>query len=492
MPETVVEKQLSEIWRQQRIRPAGLATEGGKPVTIIYPGRTNDNRGGDYCDAVILVDGRKVTGDVELHVKSGDWTGHGHHHDARYNGVVLHVVWRSTGGPTVLENGTEVPVLELHERVAAEAPEITGAAGVLSGKRGRACLGAGVDGGERVVALLDELGDARFRANAETYGSQMAASEPGQVLFEGIMAALGYARNKAPFRELARRLPLRTLEAILSGMKGESESGCATRVRDVMLRVAGLVSREHGCAGPETTVAPACIVQPGGRGAASEHIRAMSANDWNLCRVRPNNSPAVRIGAASRLLSRYREMGVQTGLLDAVSEALGRPCGYLRKALLVAGVGQQRIDEIIANVLLPFAWAFGRACGERRLCRTAQALYREQRRLATNCLEKHMVGQLGLQHRQVNSARRQQGLIHIYKTRCSRGRCDGCPLAESEAGDDIDIESVGLAAQQTEVTAGGNHRRVVGTKGRRRYQHRQRRGFHDALTEPAIGGHAAS
>ena len=47
------ERQLSEIWRDQRFDTSALRTEDGQPVTIIYPGRLNDDRGGDFCDAVI-------------------------------------------------------------------------------------------------------------------------------------------------------------------------------------------------------------------------------------------------------------------------------------------------------------------------------------------------------------------------------------------------------------------------------------------------------
>jgi len=42
-----------------------------------------------------------------------------------------------------------------------------------------------------------------------------------------------------------------------------------------------------------------------------------------------------------------------------------------------------------------------------------------------------MKNQLGLDSRLVNSAQRQQGLIHIYNSLCTQGRCDSCPLGKA-------------------------------------------------------------
>ena len=43
----------------------------------------------------------------------------------------------------------------------------------------------------------------------------------------------------------------------------------------------------------------------------------------------------------------------------------------------------------------------------------------------TNTVESHMKAQFGLQSTQVNSAQRQQGLLHLYKKWCTQGRCEG-------------------------------------------------------------------
>ncbi|HEY87354.1 MAG TPA: hypothetical protein G4O06_04945 [Dehalococcoidia bacterium] len=42
-------------------------------------------------------------------------------------------------------------------------------------------------------------------------------------------------------------------------------------------------------------------------------------------------------------------------------------------------------------------------------------------------MERNMCNQLGLDNSLVKSAQQQQGLIHIYNTLCSQGKCYCCP-----------------------------------------------------------------
>ena len=93
-------------------------------------------------------------------------------------------------------------------------------------------------------------------------------------------------------------------------------------------------------------------------------------------------------------------------------------------------LGRRRAADIIVNILLPFAFAWGEVTSQKELMQKALDLYRSYPKLAENSIEKHMKNQLGLSNNLVNSARRQQGLIHIYNTLCSQGKCNCCPLGE--------------------------------------------------------------
>ena len=177
----------------------------------------------------------------------------------------------------------------------------------------------------------------------------------------------------------------------------------------------------------------------------------MSEDDWHLFKVRPSNFPTRRIAAMSYLLLRYREKGILEELVNKLGEA-PVDTGYngLEKALRVttdgywanhldfglpsrmsipALLGEGRAADIVVNVLLPFAAAWGRLTARPELARKALDLYRHYPKLAVNTVERHMRNQLGISRYLVNSAQRQQGLIHIYKTLCSQGKCHDCPIS---------------------------------------------------------------
>ena len=71
--------------------------------------------------------------------------------------------------------------------------------------------------------------------------------------------------------------------------------------------------------------------------------------------------------------------------------------------------------------------------------REAFDLYHNYPKLVANTVERHMMNQLELSNSLVNSAQRQQGLIHIYNTLCTQVKCNCCRLSQLQAGDYIQI-----------------------------------------------------
>ncbi len=172
----------------------------------------------------------------------------------------------------------------------------------------------------------------------------------------------------------------------------------------------------------------------------------MSAGDWRSFKVRPGNLPRRRLAAMSYLLLRYREEGLLAGLVRALENSTSENSrSVLEGSLVVAAsdywaenldfglpvhrsapalLGEDRAGAIIINVLLPFAAAWGNPV----LAAKAVEIYRCYPALAENAPERHVRRQLGVTRLTVNSARRQQGLLHVYKSFCAQGKCPECPL----------------------------------------------------------------
>jgi len=448
------------MWRQQLLNRTELATERGEPIEIIYPGRINDDQGADFRDAVIVVGRRPVKGDIEVHVKSSDWRGHRHHQNAVYNRVVLHVVlWHDSKTATSLQNGKSVPVIALQNYVEVSSgrwPDPRGSSTISNMPclkvAGRLTIGS-------VTEFLERAGEERFLAKAAGFETDLAQMGVSQSLYRGIMGALGYSKNKLPFLELANRLPLQTLESVAQG--GLSDEECLAQQQALLLGTAGLLPSQRQSRCESNWLDGQWTEKLEGLWESFGYSEAMSPSDWRLFKVRPNNSPIRRLVAMSYLILRYRERGILEELVNMVKEApISQDCRRLERGLLVTAdgywashfdfisggrigsptlLGSRRAADIIVNVLLPFTFAWSGSSFQPELERKASDLYCHYPKLAVNSVERHMEDQLGISSSLVNSARRQQGLIHVYNTLCTQGNCRNCPLNQSETGNHIQV-----------------------------------------------------
>jgi hypothetical protein len=161
----------------------------------------------------------------------------------------------------------------------------------------------------------------------------------------------------------------------------------------------------------------------------------------------------------SYLILRYREKGIFDGVINMIKEVSVSKSPYrLEKGLLVTTngywashfdfglasrirnptlLGSRRAADITINVLLPFTFAWSKLTSQPELEKKTLDLYRHYPKLAVNTIERHMKDQLGVSSSLVNSAQRQQGLIHTYNTLCTQGRCNCCPLSQPEAGNHV-------------------------------------------------------
>jgi hypothetical protein len=432
------ESRVVKIWQDCLPGRTDLCTEEDGPIKVVYPGRLNDDRGADFCDAIIATERGLRKGDVEVHVRSSSWWGHKHHQDPSYNGVILHVVyWHDTAAAVTLQNGRRVPTLALRKYVAASGPV---------SRRTLPCRGTADHRDHDFIGdVLDEAGDRRFIGKVAEFRGALSRLGASQVLYQGIMGALGYVKNKVAMKELARRMPLSRLMASAAAEIPHQE--CLVRCQALLLGTAGLLPSPVERSETDSS----WIDRLENAWVALGQAATMSAGDWHSFKVRPGSFPRRRLAATSYLLCRVREEGLLPVLIRELENASpeSRFSG-LREWLLVSAegfwaenldfglparrvapalLGADRADIVVVNVLLPLAAAWGQAGGNTGPAARAAEIYRRYPALAENTLEKHMRRQLGVSRCPVNSARRQQGLLHIYKTLCAQGKCRECPLS---------------------------------------------------------------
>jgi len=416
--------------RWQQLLGKELSTEEGEQLRVIYPGRVNGGSGPDFRDVIIAVnESNLMKGDIEIHIRSSDWYSHGHHGDPEYNSVILHVVMWHDDSATLTQNGKAVPVLCLSpEYRAYSTPYHLPCFQIMKHKDK-----------QTLRKLLAVAGEERFKQKAIHFQAKLRQEEAGEMLFQGMMRALGYSRNIKPFEQLAHRVPLNFME------KMQPKEDLILK-QAWLLGTAGLLPSQRSSKGflKEREVQE---LERAWR-LVGKKAKTMSKNDWHLSHVYPNNSPVRRIIAQGYILQRYYREGLLRGILQLVKGAcLVNGYRELENGLVVFGdgywqdhfdfglktgksalLGHGKASEIVVNIILPFAFSFGEVAGEPEIKEKAIKLYAYYPKLGENEVTHHMARQLCLEDTSDFTACHQQGLIHIFRNYCREGRCSECPL----------------------------------------------------------------
>ena len=446
------------VWNEQRFFDFDLKSIDGRSIQVLKPGFWNSDEGPDFVHAEILIDGDLHAGDVEIHINSSGWYNHKHHLDPRYNRVILHVVYLNDdiNLRTRLQNGKRVPTLEILNRLDApigdlfderkESQETSTSECRVTGKTLKI---------ERVQSVLNDLGQERLQEKADVIRNQIAGVDFEQLLYQGIMEALGYTKNSKAFRELAQRVPL-------SEIRGKSDES----IQAILFGVAGLLpsqSQQEVEWDKEDKRFIERLEAIWESAEQSKNLTCMTTEQWHFAKMRPANYPSRRIPAIAQIISRCQDtlmmdfLPLIEGAATANKSALVRirrrlqerltpaPSGYWEnhshfgKGIPQRGaalIGADRANDIIVNKLLPITLLWAEQCESPTLAAAVQRLYDNYPKLQENRITQHIEAQIFSQEQPIKlispSAKKQQGAIYLYKNFCSSQLCDLCPIIEGD------------------------------------------------------------
>ena len=339
------ERHLQCLWADPRLRPAQLKTTEGEPVEVEHPGDWNLEAGPDFHNAVLLIgkERRRIRGDLEIHIHPSGWNQHGHAADPRYANVRFHVVYFQ--GPEI-PGLIQIPLQETlaaNPRFSFENIDLT--AYPYSIPSGDFPLrGMHPD---RKIQWLESAGEERLRLKAERFAFAMQNKDPDQLLWEELMAALGYKNNKAPFRQLAAILPLTRLRSLA---KSPDEAYA------LLLGLSGLLPANPDPAWDAPTrkfIRSVWDFWWRQSGELKEH--ALAKTDWNLAGIRPANHPVRRLMAAAH----YAFQLPEPALTDFPANHWNSYISWKTKCEPTALVGEARANAITTNILVPWRAASG-------------------------------------------------------------------------------------------------------------------------------------
>jgi len=368
------ERHLQCVWFDERLRPARLVTSDGEAVSVEFPGRWNLEAGPDFLDATLCVgaEQRRIIGDVEVHVRPVDWDRHQHDREGLYRNVVLHVTYFAAPAlaPAIARGLLQLPLGDALTTMPAFSFDDVDLAAYPHASlplTPRPCSLALRDAPERWEPLLASAGRHRLHRKAQRLRDRLArVQDRDQLLYEEIMAALGYKHNAAAFRRLAHRLPLSTWDpdatveqsyarllgaaGLLPDMESATDDGARRFIRALW---------DHWWRNP--------VMSGDEPIAIAQHA------------TRPNNAPARRLAAAAALFQGGARLSAALlalpqedanqwfhRVVDCLSTRLGwdywqwrlTPAGA-RQPRRAALVGQPRLAAIAANIILPLLAAEG-------------------------------------------------------------------------------------------------------------------------------------
>ena len=344
------ERHLQCLWADPRNRPAALTTTEGEPVSVEHPGSWNLEAGPDFLNAVLLIgkEKRRITGDLEIHIHANAWHQHGHAGDPNFANVRFHIVYFQ---------GLEIPGLTqipLRETLAAD-PRFSFDNIDLTAFPYSIPAGSfpfhGVDP-DRKTEFLEAAGEERLRLKAERLALALQNKEPDQVLWEELLAALGYKKNKVPFRRLATLLPLARLRT-LAATPDEAYA--------LLLGLSGLLPKNPA---PQWSAASKTFIRSiwdfWWKQSEKLHESALGKSDWILAGIRPANHPVRRLMAAAHYAFQTLEISNDwKRLTEFGSNHWNTHISWKTKCAPTALVGQARANAVITNILIPFRAATG-------------------------------------------------------------------------------------------------------------------------------------
>ena len=393
MPEIV----LHYIW--EHCLWAGMAqrTTDGRKVEILSVGEHNRDAGPDYSHARVLIDDKEWVGNIEIHVSSSDWIKHHHHLDKAYDNVILHVV-RTADKPVYNTRGELVPQCELQypgdtdylSGLFAAAKQMDSAVARIGCAEQLLHDPGLLTDGWRMTLLRKRLECKRasiMRLLEITKGSWEHA------LYISLARNFGFHTNSLPFEQLAINTPLSYLQ----------------KHRNSLFQLTALLMGQAGLIDEQTMQKEYDFLR------IKFDLTPMDSTIWKHARLRPQNSPELRIRQFAQLL--YQSENLLSKILD--SDDLNS----LHQLFAVDKMGGSSIDILLINTVIPYKYAY--ALHRNNPLEAEQAMALMELIAPEN---NTIIRQWRVLGQAVRNAADTQALLHLYQNYCQHHECINCEV----------------------------------------------------------------
>lgn len=381
------------VWQQRLF--SSLVTVDGDPIEVIHPGLRNTGAGPDFFNAKIRMDGLLFAGNVEMHVRASDWYRHNHNEDRSYDSVVLHVVMQADA-QIKLHDGTSVRTVVMH--IPAE---ILARHNELLADRDPFCqIRCAPRLGELSTLMIHDWQTALCTQRMIEKTKRVRDLVDNQLLgwreafYVVLTRSLGTGVNSDAMERLARSLPLSNI----------------LHHKDNLMQIEALLLGQAGLLG----LSDNCFLQREYAFLKQKFsLTPLPYSIWKFGGVRPQAQPHNRLKALALLIFTHKD------LFDEICSA--PDLKSINKILAVNGIGQQTIQSLIINAVIPILIGFAQWKGDEEKCEEALMMLEqvpaENNRYIQQWIERGIP---------VRSAFDTQALLHLYRTYCQHHLCMHC------------------------------------------------------------------
>ena len=395
MPEIV----LHYIWEHCLWAGFEQFTTDGKRVEILSVGEHNRDAGPDYSHARVRIDGREWVGNIEIHVCSSDWIKHRHQLDKAYDSVILHVV-RTADKPIYNSRGELVPQCALNypsdkdylTRLFESAQQMDSAISRIGCAEQLIHDPKLLTEGWRRTLLRKRMECKRSsiqRLLEITKGSWEHA------MYISLARNFGFHTNSLPFEQLAINTPLSYLQKHRNSL---------FQLTALLLGQAGLIANNE-----EQIAKEYHFLQ------TKFGLTPMDQSIWKHARMRPQNSPELRIRQFAQLIHQSENLLSKILDTDDLRE--------LEQLFTVDRIGKSSIDILLINTVIPYKYAYAQY--KNNPAQTEAALRLMEKIAPEN---NTIVRQWRVLGQQIENAADTQALLHLYQNYCQHHECINCEV----------------------------------------------------------------
>ncbi len=413
---------LHYVWRNRLFRDEGVRTTSGEPLRIVFPGYPNSDAGPDFRQAVIQIGSITWAGDVEIHLRSSDWHRHRHQEDAKYQSVILHVVYEHDAEVERQPN-EYYPTLALRglvpEEIFRRCDELVGSPELLACRsKIHVCDPLALQAFVSAMAMERLLRKQEWVLDTV----RQCQGDWHEALYRLLSVSFGFKTNGDAFELLARSLPYRILSRHLDS---------ALQVNALLFGQAGMLETPLGDAYFSKLKYEYDYLR------YKYSLQPIGTERWNLLRLRPSNFPCLRIAQLAALLIRNRDLLdtlLNTSDLDVLrrcfavsADSYWRTHYHFGRETESHGVslGMSMADSLLINTVVPFLFAHYKFFGVDEKLESVMSVWDrlpfEDNRLTRVCEGTPI---------RCGSALDSQAMIELLGQYCKKKRCMECTVGD--------------------------------------------------------------